>query len=397
MMDGRRQYGAAVTHLLTVGIDVGATKVVAGVIAANGAVVDSIDPRLTPNSNSSSLVRVLLDDIDTLCGRYPEQIAAIGVGTAGLVSWPDGEIEFAANHGHRLLKLRRRLEERVDGKRVIVENDANAAAWAEASMGGHLGEGLLFLAVGTGLGSGFVMDGELMRGHGGRGAELGHVVVDHGPTARQCSCGQLGCLEVTASGRALALAGKEFVSTHPTSSLAKRLERAGGTTTKAIINAALANDRDAQRLVASMGERLGTAIGCNVMSLLPVDRVVVGGGLANLGDLLIEPVRSACRRAIGSSKCYRSPRVSRTVLGDNAILVGAGLLAHRTLMPEPAGTGRSLICPGSAVETGLEQVEMVCTQRPGTPERPAALLGALPDTVSHTRVETLGPAPTLRA
>lgn len=314
----------AVSRLPAIGIDVGASKVVAAVVEADGTIAHRIDRTRTPDSNNTGLVEALGRAVQSVLVTAPE-VSAVGVGTAGLVKWPEGDIEFAANHGHRRLKLRRNLED-LCGLPVVVDNDANAAAWAEATAGEYPDQSLLFLAVGTGLGSGFVMDGQLMRGHHGRGAELGHVVVDR-ESQEKCSCGLIGCLEALASGRALERAGRRIVNMKPDNQLAKRAKRADAVTTALMIDAALHGDPDVLAVVRSMGSLLGKAIAENAMSLLPVDRVVVGGGLAALGRMLLDPMRQACDKALARSRCYQAPRITLAHHGKDAILVGAALLA----------------------------------------------------------------------
>lgn len=314
----------AVSRLPAIGIDVGASKVVAAVVEADGTIAHRIDRSLTPDSNNAGLVDALQRAVQSVLDAVPE-VSGVGVGTAGLVHWPEGDIEFAANHGHRRLKLRRNLED-VCGLPVVVDNDANAAAWAEASAGECTDQGLLFLAVGTGLGSGFVMNGQLMRGHHGRGAELGHVVVDR-ESQEKCSCGLIGCLEALASGLALERAGRHIVRMKPDSPLARRAKRADAVTTALMIDAARHGDPDVLAVVRSMGSLLGKAIAENAMSLLPVDRVVVGGGLAVLGRMLLDPMRQACDKALARSRCYQAPRITLAHHGKDATLVGAALLA----------------------------------------------------------------------
>lgn len=318
----------AVSDSPTIGIDVGATKVTAGVVTFDGCVIERYTRRLTPSSNSSGLVGPLMDAIHDLRSRV-SGIRRVGVGTAGLVHWPSGDIEFAANHGHRRLKLRQRLHAACELP-VVVDNDANTAAWAESKAGRFAGASMLFLAVGTGIGSGFVINGGLMRGHNGRGAELGHVVVDRRSDV-QCACGLNGCLEALASGRALVESGRQLVDTDDHSSLAASVHRRGRTasvTMPLMIDAALTGDPDVVQLVHRMGTVLGRAIATHVMSLLPVDRVVVGGGLSALDGLLLDPMRAACRATLSGSKYLSAPQISLATHGQEATLVGAGLLAH---------------------------------------------------------------------
>lgn len=316
-------------HPVTIGIDVGATKVVAATVDADGKIIDRGVWQQRPDFNSESLVKNLAKIVQSLRTRRPD-VSAVGIGTAGIVLWPDGEIVFAANHGHCRLKLRKKLEA-LCGVPVFVENDANAAAWAEAITSRYTDSSLLFLAVGTGLGSGFVIDGQVMRGPSGRGTELGHIVVDRSSGIR-CSCGLVGCVEVLASGRALQEVGRKLVRRCPTSPLAQRLQHIDDLDVKTMINAAMAGDPDVIVAVRNMGNLLGKVIADNVMSLLPVDRVVLGGGLSVLDRLLLDPMRSSCYRLLTRSKYQHTPRFSKTILADDATMIGAALLAGQEFL-----------------------------------------------------------------
>jgi glucokinase len=322
-MDGGRTASVrAVSRLPAIGIDVGASKVVGGLVDGKGRVLVRDERRRTPGSDEAGLGGLLRDMVETLRVAAPADVP-VGIGTAGLVRWPEGDVDFAANHGHRHVKLRRNLE-RATGLPVVVDNDANAAAWSE-TIGRFAGESVLFLAVGTGLGSGFVMNGRLMRGPRGLGAELGHLVVDAGG-GRKCTCGLVGCVEALVSGWALEREGRAAVARDPRSALAARV-RTHGLSARVLIDAALDDDPDVLAVVREMGRRLGRTVADNVMSLLPVDRVVVGGGLANLDRLLLDPMRGACDKALARSRCYHSPRFTMSTFRGDAVLVGAALLA----------------------------------------------------------------------
>lgn len=317
----------AVSMPAAVGIDVGATKIVGGLIAVDGQVLARDALKLTAATVASGLARPLADLIETLRLKpiEPYEVVAVGVGTAGLVRWPEGEVEFAANHGHRRLKLRDRLAERCNLP-VVVDNDANVAALAEAAP--RRNEGMLFLAVGTGLGSGFVVNGEIFRGHNGRGAEIGHVVIEQDRPLK-CACGRSGCLETLASGRALTQLGQTNIDTNPDGALAQFLKRRNvSVSTKSMIDAALVGIPVVEYMVASMGECIGSAIGRSALALLPVDRIVIGGGLSILSDLLTIPIHRACQKALYGSKYLSAPTVSCSLFGAESTMIGAGLLAH---------------------------------------------------------------------
>lgn len=322
---------------VTIGIDVGATKIVAGLVDAQGQILHREALRSTGSTNVSGLVGPLVDLVDMLRRAADDQdVLGIGVGTAGVVRWPEGELGFAANHLHRGLKLRARLEERT-GRKVVVDNDANVAALSEAAKAHD--QKLLFLAVGTGLGSGFLVDGEIVRWRGGY--EFGHVVVD-AASGVECTCGKVGCLEAVASGRSLAAWATKAVAAEPKGELAEFLKRKRvPVSMRSVIDAASAGIGAVVAEVDAMGERIGAALANNVMSMTPVDRVVVGGGLSVLGRILTRPIYRAANRALQGSRYLSTPVVLTSTHGADAVLIGSGLLAHRqfarTLTPAAAG------------------------------------------------------------
>src|SRR5215211_2535184 len=193
------------------GIDIGGTKIAAGVVTGDGRILDRTRVPTPPDDQAATLA-ALLAVVDELRARNPG-VEAIGLGAAGLVEWPGGIARWAPHNSYRRLELRRLLHERT-GLPTIVDNDANVAAWAEARFGA--GEGsrdLVLIAVGTGIGGGLVLDGKVYRGATGMGAELGHMLVD--VDGAPCACGRTGCLEAMASGSALGRYGREAAGADP--------------------------------------------------------------------------------------------------------------------------------------------------------------------------------------
>ncbi|HJT99910.1 MAG TPA: ROK family protein, partial [Actinomycetes bacterium] len=174
-----------------IGVDIGGTKIAAGVVTGAGHILDRT--RLpTPPDDESATLAALFEVVDGLRARDPA-VAAIGLGAAGLVEWPHGNARWAPHNSYRRMELRRLLHERT-GLPTVVDNDANAAAWAEARFGaGAAGGDLVLVTVGTGIGGGLVLDGRLHHGEHGFAGELGHLIV--APDGDRCACGNVGCLE----------------------------------------------------------------------------------------------------------------------------------------------------------------------------------------------------------
>lgn len=319
--EGVIPYPAAPSAL---GIDLGGTKIAAVVTDRHGSVVDRQDRVDTTSSRSNALTADLAAIVADVREKQPD-LVAVGIGIAGAVTWPAGEILYAANHDHR--GAIRRLVEQRTGLPVVVENDANAAAWAEARAGRSPLRHALVVTVGTGIGSGLVLDGELWRGRGGLGAEVGHTLVRPVGGLR-CRCGRVGCLETVVSSRALvAYTGEIARRKDPTGAMA-RLSASGGLTARAVIDAARDGDQAARLAAARLGRWLGRGV-ASLTAVVNVEDVVVGGGLSELGELLLAPMRTTCDGIVGKGGYLDRPRVSRAVHGTEATAIGAAMLALR--------------------------------------------------------------------
>jgi glucokinase len=310
---------------LAVGLDIGGTKIAAGVVRADGYIVERTRIPTPQEIDEKVTVAALVEVIDELRAAQPE-VEAIGVGAAGLVQWPAGRVIWAPHNPYRDLPLRRLLHERT-GLPTVVDNDANAAAWAEARFGAGTGsDDMILLTVGTGVGGGMVLGGRPYRGVSGLGAEFGHMIV--APDGAPCSCGSNGCLEAMVSGTALARLGREAVLADPEGRLARHAGDAGEITGPLVFDAARAGDPTARALFDRMGFWLGVGIASLVTAFDP-ELVVVGGGLVTTGDLLLGPARASFKRYVFAPAYRTLPPVVPARLGPEAGLVGAATLALR--------------------------------------------------------------------
>ncbi|HEY8338823.1 MAG TPA: ROK family protein [Egibacteraceae bacterium] len=314
---------AAATHRLACGVDIGGTKLAAGLVAADGSVLARAR-RSTPAQDAEALSALVADVVAELSASAGGlRGLPVGVGAAGLVDL-DGVVRYAPNIAWADYPLRADLAERL-GVPVVVENDANVAAWGEyrAGAGRDARQTMLMLTVGTGVGGGLVMGDRLMRGSNGLAAELGHVIVDEG--GPPCPCGNLGCLEALASGTAIGRTAAEVLDSGvvPEGSLLHELDELTG---KSVTVAARAGDAAAVGVLERVGFWLGVGLASLVNAFDP-EVIVVGGGAIEAGDLLLEPAREAfVQRVIG--RRYRTlPPIRRAALGDDAGIVGAALLA----------------------------------------------------------------------
>lgn len=306
-----------------VGLDIGGTKIAGGVVTDSGRILDRTRVPTPPDDEAATLA-ALLDLAGELRARNPG-VEAIGVGAAGLVERPGGSARWAPHNSYRRMELRRLLHERT-GLPTSVDNDGNAAALAESRFGAGAGGGdLVLVNVGTGIGGGMVLGGDIYHGEHGFAGELGHLIVD--PDGDRCPCGNRGCLEAMASGLTLGRLGREAAAADPAGRLATLAKEAGGPVTGEVVFAAAS---EGDKAALALFERVGYWLGVGIASLVTIfdpDLVVVGGGVAATGDLLLTPARASFERYVHARHHRDLPPVVPGRLGPDAGLVGAATLA----------------------------------------------------------------------
>jgi glucokinase len=309
-----------------IGLDIGGTKIAGGVVTAGGEVLERVRVP-TPPADEAATLAAMVAVVDGLRARHPG-VDAVGVGAAGMVEWPRGRLRWAPHNAYRRLELRRVLHERT-GLPTMVDNDATAAAWAEARFGAGAGtDDLVLVAVGTGVGGGLVLDGAVYRGAAGFGGEVGHMIV--APDGDACACGNRGCLEAMASGSALGRAARAAAEVDPGGRLATLAGGPQRVTGETVFQAAKEGDQAAIALFERTGYWLGVGI-ASLITIFDPDVVVVGGGLAAVGDLLLAPARASMERYVFGRPHRELPPVAPARLGGDAGLVGAATLALRGL------------------------------------------------------------------
>jgi glucokinase len=325
MTDQRRaRIGAP---LLTVGIDIGGSKVAAGVVDADGRILEELRAE-TPSKTKSPLV--VEDTIAELVLDLAERhdIHAVGVGAAGFVDAARANVLFAPHLAWRHEPLRDAISRRLRLP-VVVENDANAAAWAEWRFGAARGEDhLVCVTLGTGIGGAVLDNGALRRGKYGLAGEFGHMQVV--PGGHRCECGNRGCWEQYASGNALVREARELARADSpvAQGLLDRVDREVALITGPLITAAAKDgDQAAVELFAEVGQWLGVGI-ANLAAAFDPGMFVIGGGVSDAGELLLGPAREAFRRCLTGRGFRPEARIVRAELGNVAGLVGAADLAR---------------------------------------------------------------------
>ena len=310
----------------TIGVDVGGTKVLGGVVDESGTVVKTAR-RDTPREGGSALTQAIADVAKELMAEFT--IDSVGVSAAGFVS-SDRKTMLATPNiaGWNGVDLDYQLTSLI-GLPVVIENDANAAAWGEARFGAGRGKRhMLMLTVGTGIGGGIVVNGELYRGAFGTAAEIGHIRVV--PEGHLCGCGARGCFEQYGSGNALMRHAREAIAASP--DIARNLLSRGdgtleGLTGKAITDAARDGDAVALAAFNTTAHWLGAGIASLAVVLDP-ECVVIGGGAIDAGEILLKPTREALERSMPFAGKHPYPEIIGAQLGNEAGLVGVADLAR---------------------------------------------------------------------
>jgi len=304
------------------GIDLGGTKILALLLDEQGDVVYRSETATQAHEGAEAVIGRMVGLIkDSLTSE--RELASIGVATAGTLNAREGIVAYAANLGWNDIPLGKRLEEEF-GVPVSLENDANAAAYGEWAAGAGKGtQNCVYVTVSTGIGAGIVSSGRLIRGRDNSAGELGHITVDmNGP---RCTCGNVGCLELYASGTAIARNAGKLAAEYPEKAAAL-LGKAGGAalTSRHVAEAAAEGDELSQRVLREAGQALGNGM-VTIIHVMNPEVVVIGGGAANIGAALFDPMHEAIADHCISSMAAGVRFVSPT-LGKEAGAVGAALL-----------------------------------------------------------------------
>jgi glucokinase len=310
---------------LTIGVDIGGTKIAAGVVDEEGSILETV--KVPTPSTPEGVVDAIVAAVRQVSTGH--QIEAVGIGAAGYVDDKRATVLFAPNINWRHEALKDKVEQRV-GLPVVVENDANAAAWGEYRFGAGQGHSdVICITLGTGLGGGIIIGNKLRRGRFGVAAEFGHVRVV--PDGLLCGCGSQGCWEQYASGRALVRYAKQRAAATPEH--AETLLGLGDGTPEGIEGrhisaAARQGDKVAIDSFRELARWAGAGL-ADLASLFDPSAFIVGGGVSDEGELVLEPIRKSFRRWLIGGEWRPHAQVLAAQLGGKAGLVGAADLARQ--------------------------------------------------------------------
>ena len=305
-----------------IGVDVGGTRTRAGIVASDGSVLMRTERPTDPVAGTKGIIAVV-EDLLERDADLDVRVSGIGVGAAGFIDAARGAVTFSPNLVYDDPFVRDAVAARTNLP-VVVDNDANAAAWGERTFGSAQGtDDLALITLGTGIGSGFVAGGRLVRGHSGAAAELGHmVIVPEGP---ECNCGLRGCLEQMASGQAIARMGREAVEGDAKSSILAFAGSPDAITAEHVSRAGREYDETARTVLRRAGRYLGIGLS-NVANIFDPEVIVLAGGVVGAGEAYLGAARDQLV-AMTEAQRRRPMRLDVTSLGKDMGIIGAAALA----------------------------------------------------------------------
>lgn len=314
-----------------VGIDLGGTNIVAGVVDEEYNII----AKASVKTNCPRPEKEIADDMAKTAlqavknaGLTIDDIEWIGVGTPGIANSSTGIIEYSNNLGFRNTPMVEYIRETID-KPIFIENDANAAAYGEYVAGAAKGaKNAVCITLGTGVGSGIIVDGKIYSGSNFAGGEIGHTVIE--VDGAQCSCGRKGCFEAYSSATGLIRMSKEAMEQFPDSIMNKMAEEKGKVTARTSFDAMRAGDKPAKDVVDKYIKYLAAGI-TNVINIFQPDVLCIGGGVCNEGDPLLLPVKALVKEEVYTRNSEKNAEIVIAKLGNDAGIIGAAFLGQSAL------------------------------------------------------------------
>ena len=308
-----------------IGIDLGGTYIKYGLVSEAGEIIEKGKVATPAGCGYAETAEVISSAVRELSARHGAQVSGVGIGAPGVVDGERGILRTSGNLGWENKPLAEDLSERL-GIPAVLTNDANAAAYGEYACGaGSEYKSVVLITLGTGVGSGIVLNGRLFEGFEGAGAELGHEVIRMG--GEKCACGRRGCFEVYASAAALIRQTKRAMERNTASAL---WQLCGGNPDKVngktAFDGAKEGDATAKRVVNKYLSYLSEGL-ANIANTLRPEAILIGGGISAQGESLTEPLQKRVDKLMLGHGRYAPVKILTASLGNDAGLVGAAMLA----------------------------------------------------------------------
>lgn len=313
-----------------IGVDLGGTNIVSGVVDEDYKIIGKGKRKTNLPRSAEEIFADIAATIKDACadaGIGEDKIESIGIGTPGSVNKPLGRIEFSNNLDFHKVDAQGLIQKEFPGVKVFLENDANSAALGEAIAGAGKGKkSFVAVTLGTGVGGGFVFDGNIITGCNDAGGEFGHIAIKF--DGEMCNCGRRGCWEQYASATALIRQTKAAMEAHKDSLMWElcdgKIENAGGRTA---FNAMRQGDNVAKEVVENYIDYV--AIGTtDIINMLQPDVICFGGGIANEGENLLIPLRERVAKLRYSRYAEVQTELVKAALGNDAGIIGAALVKY---------------------------------------------------------------------
>ncbi|HET6893032.1 MAG TPA: ROK family protein [Pyrinomonadaceae bacterium] len=307
------------SHTSFIGIDLSGPNLRSAIVSGDGQIIERQQVPL----EADRLVPQVAEIVSELRGINPN-VAAVGIAIPGLVNRQTDRVISSRDLPSTVREdLHAELTKAV-GVRVEIENDANAAAYGEYKVGAGRGSrDMFYITIGEGIGGALILEGRLWTGASGFAGEVGHITID--TEGIECECGNTGCLETLASGPNIVRRARERLFRDGTSSLSKLAVNKQFTAAD-VAHEANNGDDFAMMMIERTGKYIGTGV-ASVLNLLNVERIVLGGGVMDAGDLILNPIiQEARRRAF--QPCFEATQIVAATLGDEAVTIGAAMLAR---------------------------------------------------------------------
>lgn len=312
-----------------IGIDLGGTNVAVGIVDEHGNLLQKASTP-TPSQNDYKIVVKCMADFSKQLvldsGYQLSDIEAVGIGCPGSIDYKNNTVAYSNNLKMDNAPIAEELRKYWDIP-VVLENDANAAAYGEYVVNGNMAEVFVAVTLGTGIGGGVILNGEIFKGYNGSGAELGHTVIL--TNGEPCTCGRRGCWETYASATALINQTAAAIEKNPSSLMAKLVTKYGKVNGRVAFEAAKQGDETAKAVVEQYINYVAEGI-VDIVNIFQPNKLVIGGGISNEGEYLLNPIREYVQK-YDYNRYFARTKIEAATLLNDAGIIGAALLAKKFL------------------------------------------------------------------